>query len=135
VLPAAKRNKKIKKTEKKMAAFMEQANQKLEGAGFGLKAVFVTFDKESQAEACLAANPKGARLFASHCLSVILLQQLALASGAGFAAQPCTDRRLSVSVLLQAGLPVCSSASGTGSWASTGTGPSQHSRQRTTSMR
>lgn len=56
---AAKRNKKMKKTEKKMAAFMEQANQRLEGSGFGLKAVFVTFDKESQAEACLAASPKG----------------------------------------------------------------------------
>jgi hypothetical protein len=43
--------------EKKMAAFMHEASNKLEGSGFDLKAVFVTFNTESQAEACMAACP------------------------------------------------------------------------------
>jgi hypothetical protein len=49
----------MRKMEKKMATFMEQANKKLEGSGFGLKAVFVTFNTESQADACMAACPRG----------------------------------------------------------------------------
>lgn len=49
----------MRNTEKKMATFMEQANKKLEGSGFGLKAVFVTFNTESQADACMAACARG----------------------------------------------------------------------------
>jgi hypothetical protein len=44
--------------EKKMASFMEQANKRLSGSGFDLKAVFVTFDKESQVNACMAGCPR-----------------------------------------------------------------------------
>jgi hypothetical protein len=57
VRAAAAHQHKIKKMEKKMAAFMHEASNKLDGSGFDLKAVFVTFNTESQAEACRAACP------------------------------------------------------------------------------
>lgn len=42
-----------------MAAFMQQANAQLDAAGgFALKAVFVTFNEQAQAAACLAACPR-----------------------------------------------------------------------------
>jgi hypothetical protein len=38
-----------------MAQFMQQANAKLDAAGFEIKAVFVTFNTQGQADACRAA--------------------------------------------------------------------------------
>jgi hypothetical protein len=49
---------KIKKLEKKMASFMGQANKQLEKEGFDLKAMFVTFNTQSQLEACMSACPQ-----------------------------------------------------------------------------
>lgn len=54
----AARQQKIKKMEHKMVSFMQQANQQLDSSGFELKAVFVTFNTQGQAQACLAACPR-----------------------------------------------------------------------------
>lgn len=61
--------------EKKMASFMEQANKKLEGSGFGLKAVFVTFNTESQAAACMAACKRSEYTQQNTCWSRCRLPQ------------------------------------------------------------
>lgn len=56
---AAARQRQIRRTEKHMAAFLQQANSQLDSAGrFELKAAIITFNEQQHAAACLAACPQ-----------------------------------------------------------------------------
>jgi hypothetical protein len=57
VLLAVAYQRQVKASEKKMAKFMQQAHEQLD-AGFELKAVFVTFNTQREANKCLAGCPR-----------------------------------------------------------------------------
>lgn len=123
-----------------MGKFLNQASKKVDGSGFDLKAVFVTFDKESDAEKCLAESPKGWHqsscfLLAPGCWAYLLRLYLPAVPWPHLPfcrccwPGPCMLTTAHPS-LLQAGSAASSSARVTGSWGSTGIGSSQPHRQR-----